>query len=71
MARRKFTSEFKIKVAIAALSEQKSLSALVKEYKLAPAQISNWKQELKNNGAQVFLKGENQKFLIPDYAKTK
>jgi transposase-like protein len=65
MARRKFTPEFKLKVAVEALAEQKSLSMLAKKHNLAPAQISNWKQELKKNGAQVFTKSTKSKSLDP------
>jgi transposase len=67
MARRKFTPEYKLKVAIDALSEQKSLPDLAKKYKLAPAQISLWKRELTNNGAQVFVKSKKSK--LPDPQK--
>ncbi len=58
MARRKFTPDFKLKVAIEALTEQNSLSTIAQKHKLAPAQISNWKQELKKNGALVFTKSK-------------
>ncbi len=56
MKRRKFTSEFKFKVAVAAISEQFSLPELAKKHQLAPAQISTWQRELLTNGSQVFEK---------------
>jgi transposase len=65
MARRKFTPDFKLKVAIEALTEQNSLSTIAQKHKLAPAQISNWKQELKNNGALVFTKSKKEKVVDP------
>jgi transposase len=67
MARRKFTPEYKLKVAIEALSEQRSLPDLAKKYKLAPAQISTWKRELTTKGAQVFVKSTKTK--LPDPQK--
>jgi transposase len=65
MARRKFTPDFKLKVAIEALTEQNSLSTIAQKHKLAPAQISNWKQELKKNGALVFTKSKKIKAVDP------
>ena len=56
MKRRKFTSEFKFKVAVEAIAEQRSLPELAKKHQLAPAQISTWKKELLAGGAQVFQK---------------
>jgi transposase-like protein len=65
MARRKFTPDFKLKVAIEALAEQNSLSTIAQKHKLAPAQISNWKQELKKNGSLVFTKSNQTKAVDP------
>ena len=44
--RTRYCAEFKAKVALAALSESKTLAELASEYKIHPTQISNWKQEL-------------------------
>lgn len=52
--RRKFSSAFKAKVALEALKEQKTLAQLAQHYELHPNQISQWKQELQNNSAQLF-----------------
>jgi len=54
--RRKFTSEFKAKVAIAALKERETLSELSIRYELHPTMISKWKQEFIDLAAQVFDK---------------
>lgn len=56
MKRRKFTAEFKFKVAVAAISEQQSLAELAKKHQLAPAQISAWKRELLAGVSQIFAK---------------
>ncbi len=61
MKRRKFSSEFKFKVAVEAISEQRSLPDLARKYQLAPSQISTWKKELLARGAQVFQKSGKPK----------
>ncbi len=55
-SRRKFTSEFKSKVAIAALKERESLSELSIKYEIHPVMISKWKQEFTELASQVFDK---------------
>ena len=51
--RRKFTSEFKSKVAIEALKERYSLSELAERFELHPNQISQWKQEFLEKSKDV------------------
>ena len=60
MARKQFSSEFKAKVALAALTESKTLAELASEYKVHPSQISNWKQELVENASDLFGKGKKK-----------
>ena len=55
-ARRKFTSEFKSKVAIEALKERYSLSELAERFELHPNQISQWKQEFLEKSKDIFDK---------------
>ncbi len=52
--RRKFSSEFKSKVAIEALKERYSLSELAERFELHPNQISQWKQEFLDKSSHVF-----------------
>lgn len=54
--RRKFTSEFKSKVAIEALKERYSLSELAERFELHPNQISQWKHEFLEKSKDVFDK---------------
>jgi len=54
--RRKFTSEFKTKVAIEALKERYSLAELAERFELHPNQISQWKQEFLEKSSDVFGK---------------
>jgi len=52
--RRRFTAQFKAEVALAALQEREPLAALAVKFGLTPAQITTWKQQLKQQAAQVF-----------------
>lgn len=54
--RRKFSSEFKSKVALEALKERYSLSELAERFELHPNQISQWKQEFLEKSKDVFDK---------------
>jgi transposase len=53
-SRRKFTAEFKAKVAIEALKERESITDLAKRFDLHPNQITNWKKEFLSKAAVVF-----------------
>jgi len=48
------SAEFKFRVAMAALKGDKTLSELASEYQLHPSQISAWKRQLLERGAEVF-----------------
>ncbi len=41
--RRKFDEEFKVKVALEALKEEKTLQEIAEEYEFHPNQISAWR----------------------------
>lgn len=58
--RRRYSAEFKFKVALEAAKEIKPLSQLAKEYELHPNQISTWKKQLLSAGAAVFKNGQPQ-----------
>ena len=49
--RRKFTSEFKLKVILESLKERESLADLAQRYELHPNQISKWKTEFLNKAS--------------------
>jgi len=55
--RRKFSAEFKAKVALEASKNQQSLSELGVKFDLSPVVISKWKSEFLENMASVFEKG--------------
>lgn len=52
--RRKFTTEYKAKVALAALSEEQSMAELARRYDLHPNQISKWKREAVEGLSGIF-----------------
>ncbi|MEM0941936.1 MAG: transposase [Bacteroidota bacterium] len=54
MKRRKFTSKFKTKVVLEALSERSTVQELSKKHELHPNQISKWKTEFLSKVESVF-----------------
>ena len=53
-SRRKFSAEFKAKVAIEALKEIKSISELAQLYEVHPNMITHWKKEFLSRAEKVF-----------------
>lgn len=56
MNKRKFTSDYKVKVVLEALSERYTLQELGRKYQLHPTQISAWKNQFLQNATAVFDK---------------
>lgn len=52
--RRKFTAEFKAKVALEAIKNQKTLAELSQQFEVNPVTISKWKAEFLANMPAVF-----------------
>ncbi len=49
-----YTNKFKFKVALEALKGTKAVAELCQEFRLAASQIYDWKNKLKEQGANVF-----------------
>jgi transposase-like protein len=52
--RTRYTKDFKFKVAIEAIKNEKQLSELAAEYKVHQTLIRNWKRQLMEQGSGVF-----------------
>ena len=52
--RRHLTAEFKARVALEALKEEKSIQQIAKDEDVAPTQISVWKKELEERMSELF-----------------
>ncbi|MGI4872560.1 MAG: transposase [Janthinobacterium lividum] len=64
--RRRYTAAFKAEVALAALTERQPLAELAAHYQLATAQITRWKQHLREQAAQVFTDAPAPSAPVPD-----
>ena len=52
--RKKFSNEFRAKVALAALKGEKTMSELASEFEVHPTQVSAWRNDLKDRASDVF-----------------
>jgi transposase-like protein len=60
MTRRKFTSDFKAKVALEAIKGQRTVNELAQEFEIHPNQISIWKKQLLGSASDVFSRGKDR-----------
>jgi transposase len=63
--RRKFSAEFKAKVALEAIKNQKTLAQLSQQFEVNPVTISKWKAEFLENMSVIF-EGERSGSSEPD-----
>ena len=52
--RRRFSAEYKFRVALEAVQGQQTIGELASRHNLHPTQISQWKRQLLADGADVF-----------------
>lgn len=64
--RKKFSSEFKAKVALEAAREKITLNELAAKYEVHPNQITQWKKELLKNMSTIFEKKKAAEDLKKD-----
>ena len=53
--RKRYSSEFKAKVALEAIKDQKTLTELSNQFQLHPNQIIRWKKQLLDEAHNIFL----------------
>jgi putative transposase len=58
--RREHSAQFKIRVALEAAKEQKTISELASEYAVHPTLVREWKKHLINGGEAVFQRGNKE-----------
>jgi transposase-like protein len=58
--RRRFSAEFKFKVALEAAKGTKTINELASEYEVHPNQIGQWKKELLEGGPSLFTRPSAQ-----------
>jgi transposase-like protein len=68
--RRRFSGEFKAKVAIEAIRERKTLADLSVEFQVHPNQITAWKKEFLENAGKAFGDSDDLSEAAEDEIKT-
>jgi transposase len=58
-----YTKEFKFKVAVSALRNDKTIPQLVEEFSVASSLISKWKKQLLDNGSVTFESSNKPKVV--------
>lgn len=61
MKRKTFTSDFKAKVAIAALKGHQTTNEIAQEFGVHSSQINAWKKQLLESSSDVFGKGKQKR----------
>jgi len=59
--RKQYSAEFKAKVALAAIRDEKTISELASRYGVHPTMINNWKRALLEGASEVFDKGQKSR----------
>ena len=64
--RKKYSPEFKAKVALAALRNEQTISELSQQFGVHPNMISTWKKDLVDNAADTFDKNQKYRKKVGD-----
>ena len=63
------TPEFKLKLVLEALKGEKTITQLASEHHMHPKQIQRWRDQLLEEGENVFIHKKTQKQSDPDKEK--
>ena len=69
MSGRKHNPEYKLKVALAAVKEERTIAELCHQYQLHKSVIGRWKSQLLENGSLVFRESEGNSQRKRDQAE--
>jgi len=58
--RKQYSSEFKAKVALAALKDEETVAQLAAHFEIHPTMIHTWKRNLLEGAANIFDKGNKR-----------
>ena len=61
MGRRKYTAEYKTKLVLEVLREEKQLGEIAAEHEISPNQLRNWRSEFLENSTRVFNESKREK----------
>ena len=59
--RRRFTAEFKARVAIEALRGDRTIQEIAAKQQLHPSRVSGWKRQAQDGLKEVFARGTNHR----------
>lgn len=59
--RKRYSAEFKAKVALAALRNEETISELASRFGVHPTMINNWKRALTEGAVDIFDKGQKSR----------
>lgn len=54
--RKKYPKEFKARVALEALKDEKSIAQISSEYEVSSNMVTKWKKQLKENISEIFVR---------------
>jgi transposase len=60
MKKKKYPKEFKARVALEAMKGEKSIAQISSEFEVHSNMVSNWKKQLKENIANIFVRKNEQ-----------
>ena len=61
MKRKRYSPQFKAKVALTALRNEETAAELAKRFEIHPTMISTWKRELLEGAADIFDRGSTSR----------